>query len=432
MATVSKLGMLTLLLAAHVASVGCSRKSDTALIESGKQYMAKKDYGRAALQFRNAIRANPKSAEAQYQLALAQVGFGDKIGAYRSLTKALDLNTKHMEAQLALANLLLTGDSQANVKEAKEHAQAVLDASPGNPDALDAMALAELRLGKREEWLELLEQASSKAPDHLKTAAMLMSARLAQNDKAGAEQILKAAVAKEPDSLNARLMLGTFYVLVEKNQAAERELRGVLEKDPNNALALLDLAMVLNADARRNEAEEMYRRLANGPSSTPYRSAYGSYLFRIGKQKEGVAEFERLAKIDPKDVNARTRLVAAYIATKRVPEAQAVLRAALDKNPKDTAALLQRAELHIMVGSYEDARQDLNQALHFKADSAKAHFLLAGVERAEGFPLKQRQELAETLRLNDHFFAARIALARSYIVQLQYQTAVDLMNRTPE
>ena len=432
MATTGKLGMLTLLLAAIVALAGCSRKSDTELIESGKQFMAKKDYNRAALQFRNAIQANPKNAEAQYRLALAELGFGDKIAAYRALTKAIDLNHQYKEAQLAMANLLLTSTgNQDEVREAQGNAQAVLKASPGNSDALDAMALGELKLDHRDEALKLLEETSNKAPEHLQTAGMLASVRLAKKDIAGAEEVLKQAVANAPESLQGHLMLGAFYVLIGKYPQAEPELRQVLEKDPHNPRALLGLATLFNSSGRKNEAEEMYRRLAIGPPS-PYQSAYGSYLFRIGKQKESVAEFERLAKIDPKDVNARTRLVASYMAAKRMADAQAVLKAALDKNPKDTAALLQRAEFHIMVGSYEDARQDLNQALHFTADSAKAHFLLAGVERAEGFPPKQRQELFEALRLDPNFFAARIGLARSYILDQQSQTAVALMKATPE
>ncbi len=432
MATTRKLGMLTLLLAAIVALAGCSRKSDTELIESGKQFMAKKDYARAALQFRNAIQANPKNPEAQYRLAMAELGLGDKIAAYHYLGAAIQLNSGYKEALLVMANLVLTNSGDQNeVRDAQEHAQAVLKASPGNSDALDAIALGELKLGNRDEALKLLEETSSKAPERLQTAGMLASVRLAKKDIAGAEEVLKQAVAKTPESSQGHVMLGAFYVLIGKYPQAEPQLRQVLEKDPSNPRALLGLATLLNSSGRKNEAEEMYRRLAMGPPS-PYQSAYGSFLLRTGKQKESVAEFERLAKIDPKDVNARSRLVAAYMAAKRMPDAQAVLKTALDKNPKDTAALLQRAEIHIIVGSYEDARQDLNQALHFTADSANAHFLLAGVERAEGFPLKQRQELFETLRLNPHFFAARVALARLYIVDHQSQTAVDLMKGTPD
>src|SRR5215471_13260325 len=353
MAMTRKLSTVTLLIV-FVILTGCSRKSDTALVESGKQFMKNKDYARAVLQLRAAVQVNPKNIDAQYHLALAEIGYGDQVAAYRSLTKTLDLNPKHMDAQLAMANLLLNGSSD-DIKQAKVHAQAVLDASPDNPNALDSMALAELKLGKVEEGVEMLEKASDKAPEHLQTAAMLVAVRLAQKDKAGAEQVLKHAVEKSPESLQGHVMLGAFYHLIGKNQESEKELRSVFQKDPNNALALLNLATLFNDAGRKSEAEDMYRRLANG-SPSRYQPAYGSYLFKIGKQKEAVAEFERLAKNNPKDSDARTRLVAAYIAARRLADAQGVLKATLNKNPKDSAALLQRSELSIMAGSYADAR----------------------------------------------------------------------------
>jgi tetratricopeptide (TPR) repeat protein len=218
--------------------------------------------------------------------------------------------------------------------------------------------------------------------------------------------------------------------MVGKIPACEQQLGVVLQKDPNNALALFDLATALQSAGRNSEAEEIYRRLANGPAS-PYQPAYGRYLLRTGKQKEAVAEFERLAKLNPRNVNVRTRLVAAYIATKRMAEAQQLLAATLRKNFKDTAALLQRSELHLMAGANEEARADLNQVLHFTPDSAKAHFLMSRVELATAAPLKQRQELSETLRLDPRFFAARIALAQSYIMAGD-GCVLDLMRKTAD
>jgi len=424
--------LLVLLLAALAALGGCSWKpKDTALLESGKQYMAKKDYARAALQLRGAVQANPKNIDAQYQFALAEIALGDKIAAYHTLTKILDLNPKNMDAQLTLANLMLTSGSPDEIKQAQEHAQAVLDASPDNPDALDAMAVADLKLGNKDDAMSLLEQASDAAPAHLQTAVILATARLKLNDKAGAERALRQAVDKAPEALDARLVLGVFYPLIGKTKEAEQELRKVLDKDPNRPIALLDLAGILNSEGRKDEAEEMYRRLAYGPAS-PYRAVYGAYLFRLGKQKEAVAEFERLAKADPKDVNVRNRLVAAYIATRRVADAHRVLTVALTKNPKDTSALFQRSQLHFMAGSYDDARKDLNQILHFTPDSARAHFMLANIERGQGIQFKERQELGETLRLDQHFFAARVALSQSYLAAQQGRSALELMGNTPE
>ena len=410
---------------------GCTRgPKDVRYLESGKKFLAQKDYPRAALQFRNAIQANPRNAEAQYQLGLAEIARGNQTAAYGALSNALVLNPKHMDAQLRMAELLASSGAESEVREAKEHAQAVLNASPNNPDALDAMALAELRLGKREEGIELLERAASKAPEHLKTAVELAMVKMGEKDNAGAERLLQQAAEKSPGSLEVQLVLGSFHLMLGKNREGERELRQVLDKDPNSTIALLDLATMFSAEGRKDQAEEMYRRIAMGPANT-YRSMYGTYLLRIGKQKEALAELERLSKLDPRDVNSRTRLVAAYVATSRVADAQRVLTEVLNKNPKDTAALLQRAELRMMIGMIADARKDLQGVLHYSPDSATAHFLMASVERVDGNLLKQRQELNETLRLEPRFFGARISLAQLYLATADGQSALDLMEHTP-
>jgi len=410
---------------------GCDRRSREArYVESGKQYLEKKDYARAAIQFNGAVQSNPNNAENYYQLGLAEIGLGDYVAAQRALSMTIDLNPKHMGAQLKLAEVLTAANTPELLNEVQEHARAVLQASPDDPDALDAMAAAELKLGNREESLKLLERAGNKAPAHLQTAVMRAAAQLAVNDKTGAERILRQAVEKSPDSQQARMIMGMLDLVVQKPKDAEAQFRKVLEKDPKHAIALVELAATLTATGRKNEAEQIYRRLAYGPASQ-YQPLYGRYLFEEGKQREAVAEFERLAKLDPKDINARTTLVAAYFATRRIGEARAVLKAALDNNPRDVPALSQRSQLNIVAGSYADARADLNQVLHYNTDSDKAHFLLATVERAEGSAEKERQELAEVLRLNPQFFAARVALARSYLTANQGHAALDLMDRTP-
>ncbi len=162
----NKWKVLTAILAVLIGLAGCSLKPDQKkLMESGKQFMAKRDFGRASLQFRNAIQANPKNSEAHYLMALAQIELGDTILAYRELSRAIDLDPKNMEAQLKMAELLTISPKKEELEEAEEHAKTVLDASPDNPDALDAMAAAELKLGNQDKSQELLERASDKAPD---------------------------------------------------------------------------------------------------------------------------------------------------------------------------------------------------------------------------------------------------------------------------
>lgn len=431
-ATNQKLSAIAVLSITLLLLGGCSRgPKDLAYVETGKKFLQKKDYPRAAIQFLNAVRVNPKNFEAQYNLAVAEIGLGDKVTAYRALTRALDLNPKDTGAQLLMSQLLLTSRSPEDLKQAQDYAKGVLEGSPDNPDALDAMATADLKLGDRDHALELLQRASTKAPEHLQTAIELSLLKLSKKDVAGAQKTLEEALAKAPDSVQGHLILGGFYLALGKLPPSEQQFRAAIQRDPSNSAALFYLAMVLRSAGRNGEAEELYRRVANGPTS-PYQSAYATYLLRAGRQKEGVAELERLAKLNPKDTNARTRLITAYIATKRFTDAQQLLTTTLRKNPKDTQALFQKSELELMAGDYQDSSKDLNQILQFIPASARAHFLLASVERAQGRLLPQRQELAETLRLDPRFFAARIALAQSYILAGDGRNALDLMDHTPD
>jgi Tfp pilus assembly protein PilF len=109
-----------------------------------------------------------------------------------------------------------------------------------------------------------------------------------------------------------------------------------------------------------------------------------------------------------------------------------VLKAALQKNPKDTQALLQRSQLYLASGKYAQAEDDLRQVLHFQTDSASAHYYLSRVYRASGASLNQRQELTEALRLNRNLLSARVELARLLIASKGAGAALEVMNETPD
>src|SRR6266849_4245144 len=89
-----------------VLAPACARSPqgrEARYLESGKRLLEKKDYSRAIIQFRNASKAMSKDAEPYYQLALAFIARSDWQGAGSSLTKALELNPRHQQAQLKFA-----------------------------------------------------------------------------------------------------------------------------------------------------------------------------------------------------------------------------------------------------------------------------------------------------------------------------------------
>ena len=411
---------------------GCNRSPESrsaSHIAAGKRLLEKQDAARATLEFLTAVQATPKNAEANYQLARAYLASGDFMKGVTSLRRALELDPKHAAAGLRLAQLETGADDPKMVRGAQQRLQSLLQDAPEDPDALHALALTELKLGDTAEAVEHLEHALMTAPADLLLTVTLAQAKLQQQDYKGAEQALRNACEKSPKSAAAPVLLGRFYAAMKRYPEAEQEFRKALAIAPDEKSALLNLATLQDQLGRKQEAEQNYKRLAGFPDKL-VNPDYGIFLLQEGRKEEAIREFERLAKQDPENRLARTRLIAAYQAAKRLPDAQKVLNDALKKNPKDLEALLQRGELSLNSGKLTEAQSDVNLVWHVKPDSSEVHYALAKIHQARGVTLRQREELNEALRLNPALVPARLELARSMMSE-SAKAALGVLDGAP-
>jgi putative PEP-CTERM system TPR-repeat lipoprotein len=409
------------------------QQREARFMDLGKKLLLKKDYTRAALDFRRAIQAAPADAEPYYQLGLAYLG-GDATNrglAAGCFRKATELNPKHAAAQLELAGLLATVPDRAAVADAETRAQAVASAFPDNVDALNTLAMTELQLGKPEEAASHLEQALERLPGSLEASVLLMRIKLRQGDVKGAEEALQECLRKSPQSAEIALAMGRFYLVTHRPQLAEQQFRRAIGIDPKYGAALLDLGMTLFHSGRKDEAGAVFKQAAGLPGKS-YQPVYGIFVLETGHRDAAIAEFERLSKADPGDRAARTRLVKMYLMAGRRTEAEGLLAGAIAKNPKDADALLQRSEIFLDAGKYADAQSDLNLVLRYRPESAEPHVLLARLDAAQGRVLNQRQELAEALRLNPATMPARLELARLLIASKGATAALEILRQAPE
>jgi tetratricopeptide (TPR) repeat protein len=399
-------------------------------LDKGKKAFAKKDFETAIIHFKNAMAAQPKDAEPYYQLGLSYLAEGDFRSAASYLRKATERNPKHAGAQLKLSELMAATSSQDMVLEAQKRTQGVLDLQPDNIEALNLLALTDLRLGKPENAEKLLEQALQKAPTSLQSSVALARTRLARRDVVGAEAALKDAVARSPKSADAVVHLGSFYQALGKTAEAEQQFRHALEIDPKHGPALIALGAMQVRAGQSDQAEQTYRRLSALPEKQ-YKPLHALFLFQSGKRSEAVAEMEKLAQADQSDRDARTRLVRAYLAVNRIPDAEKVLTVALKKNSVDADALLQRSRIYLGSGKYDQAESDLNQVLRFR-NSPEVHYLLSKLQQARGKNAMRTQELGQALQLDPRFAAARVELAQALIADHGAESALKTLDEAPQ
>ena len=425
-------GWLVLLLSMSLLA-GCARtpaQKEARFLERGKQLMEQKNYGRAILEFRNAVSVKPDDAEAYYQLALAQLGAGENVSAANSLLKTTALNPKHSGAQLKMAELLVASPEKSTLEEAEKRIRAVLIESPKSVDALNILALTQWRLGKKEEAEELLKQTSSEFPANLQATVNLAGLKLSQKDQAGAEQIYRKAIESDPHSADLAIAFGNFYLTTGRPPQAEEQLRRALQIDPQRGNALVALASLKMRAGQNAEAEKLYEQ-ASKLSDPKLKPLHAIFLFQTGKRDAGIAEFEKLVKQNPTDRSIRGGLVSAYQLANRTADAEKLLAGVLQKNAQDTDALLQRSELETMSGRYVEAQADLAKILRFYPDSAVAHYLMGRVYQHRGASLSQRQEWSEAVRLDPTLLGVRIQLAQLLISTNSAQSALDLLDQAP-
>jgi Tfp pilus assembly protein PilF len=275
----------------------------------------------------------------------------------------------------------------------------------------------------------MLERALAAAPGELLSSILLAHVKLSQNDAPGAEEVLKKACDAAPKSAEAQRYLAEFYILQARFPEAEARLRRALEMDPKNTPALVDLARAQLTLGRKVEAEQSFRQLSAVPET---RSLYALFLFEEGRRDEALKEFEKAFAASGGDRTARTQLIAAYLGLNRPDDAKRVIEQALQKNPKDADALLQRAEISLREKKFSQAEMDVNAVLKLMPTAGEVHYLLAKVYQASGRTLIYRQELAKALELDPGMMRVRLELAGALVQGKEPRAAIDLLAAAPE
>ena len=111
---------LTMLMSAVVA-FGCRtspQAREATALKRGKALLSKADYSHALVEFTVATRAVPKDAEPQYQIGLTYLATANTRGAATAFRRALELNPKHVGAQLKLAEMMVASRSHDWLEEA--------------------------------------------------------------------------------------------------------------------------------------------------------------------------------------------------------------------------------------------------------------------------------------------------------------------------
>src|SRR6516225_952570 len=265
-----------------LAAVACRTKTKAEAVQTAEKYMAAGEYGKAIIEYKNALKVEPRSAELQYKLGQAYVANGQLHEAFLSSSKAIELGPDYVSARIAQGRLYLAANQP---DEAMKNAQGVLAKNADNTDA--QMLLADAYAGKKNlpEAIKVVEGILQRHPDSIPAYLKLGVFYAWQDRPDAALPQFQKAVNTDPKSVEARQALAAYYYASGKQpDRAEEQLRAAVAAHPDSVEALQALAIFCFIEQRFSEAEPVYKDLVKlRKNSADSRFTLANFYLQTGK-----------------------------------------------------------------------------------------------------------------------------------------------------
>lgn len=397
--------MLALLCLAGCAGKQAKRQR---YYDSGMKYFQAERYSEAAIQFANAVQADPEFAAGHYQLAQCYLKQSAYASAFDELLRTVEIQPKHWKAQVDIGNLLL---ASRQFDKAKERADLVLENNPNDIDARVLSANVQAALDKPDLAFSEMQKAIALDPKRALTWLDLAALQF-RFQPAEAEASYLKAISLDPQSHEAVMLLGNYYRNQKRWSDAEAQYRRAIDLPPKDQDARAALGRLYLAQDDRVRAEKVLLEAKQAAPEDPeaYRM-FGDYLVATGQLDRAVFEFASLHRLHPGDLRVTKNYVSLLILYRRLLEATKLNDAILKNNVKDLDALMFRGDILTRQGKGDDAVDVLSGVLKSDPQNGRAHYLLGNALLQIGNLSRAQDEWREALRLRPDLNDARRALA---------------------
>ena len=281
------------------------------------------DMAGALASLERARKLDPEAAEIPAEIAGYYYRQNKPTEAITAAEQALKIDKDNEEAHSVLGNLFSAwadggapppaGQTQASTREAAiEHLSAIQNTPlmATNPNLQMTLGRLQLRAGKADLAVPILEKVAAQAPWSPQPLLLLYEAQIAQGNLEGAEQSLVQAAEIDPRYF---AQLGQFYERQGKwaDSAAAYEEAIAGSRQPSRDLQIRYAAALINMDGGAAKARQILGDvLKTSPNDTRVLYMLSTAERSAGDEKAAEATARKLMSIDPTSVSGLRALVA--------------------------------------------------------------------------------------------------------------------------
>ena len=399
------------------------------LILQGSEWLARGRASEALQCAEEALRRDPRDADALFLLGAAHYRDGDLAAAEARLKQAIQANGKVAVFHSTLGNVY---QDRGALPEAVAAYRRAIRLKPDFAEAHNDLGTAFFAQGDPARAAESYRRATGLRPDHAVAYANLgavyrklgmprearralqreLLLRLRGLFRWGRRKRSLAALAQE------QLRLGNAGL-------ALRIGRRALEQDASNPRLVALLAAALRKDGAMEEAIGCAKRAVElAPADVRSREQLGSLLLETGSAQSALPHLEECVRLQPRSPQALLALAEAHMALGNSEQAGKLAQRSSALGPRDAALWVRLGELLSKQGLAAQAELAFRQAIELDPAAPAAWIRLAGLLRL-GARLQEAKACAEqAVALDDESSAALIALGLALREQGRTSAAV--------
>src|SRR5262245_45190648 len=404
------------------ACSGDPEARSVALMRSGDQYAAKKQFKEAIIEYRKAVQIRPRFGEVRFKLANSYVQASDLPHAYAEYVRAADLMPANSEAPLGAGQFLLMA---SDYEGSRLRAQSVLQREPKNVEAQVLLGNSLAGLKDLSGGIAEVEQAIENEPRRVMTYTNLGLLQLASGKHQRAETTFKNAVKVAPQSATAHLALANFYAATNDVEKAELEFKAAVEAEPTNPIASQAVAAFYLTTGRVDRAEPYLRAYAKQSNDTSALLTLADYYLAANRRDEAMPILRQVAGTSDGFIPATLRLASIAFESNDKATAYKEVNAVRAAAPNNAQALVLHARFRAAEGDLKEALRLAVQAAAAEPTLPAPYFVQGRDHGVQGSPADAVQAFTEVLKRAQAHAMSALAIARIHLAQGEFDAAAQ-------
>lgn len=395
------------------------------LVYKGEIQLRQNNAAGAVESLQAALKNDPNSAVAHYQLGMAYSQQRDLRHAETEWREAVRIKPEMTEAQRLIAGLEI---SRGEVDAVTQTAEQIIQSQPYSPDGYLIRSLAELARQRYAAAEKDAQDAMNRAPQSFAPYYQLGNVQLAQKHYPEAEKFYQQALEKDPSSSESLSGLMNTYVAQKEYDKAIAAANAQIAKSPNSS-NFYDLLATALFDGKKDYpgAEAALRKaIALDKNNIDALEKLGKVQAQQGSLDLALSTYVQASKDNPGEVRFYILAGELYEAKQNWDQAKAMYQQALSLSPDDPLASNNLAYVLLQQGGNVDVAMGMAQtARRGMPNSPNAADTLGWAYYHKGIYQSAISQFQEALRLNEKAGAPDDPVLH-YHLGLAYQKANQL------